>query len=567
MILQNLILPQAADTAKMYAVSEKIHTGFPINLRKEESVSFAAFFNYFSLSKWKKYTSVKDVYVFIKCEGKFNLSIDHHVLDGEYEKASNIFSFESDGDADVKLPALPEAGLLSISVTSLSDNSALFGGGFRTEAEPQNNIKMAVNICTYRREKEIEEKIGTLLPAIGPAGNLYGNVEIFIVDNGNTLGSELNSEKIHIIPNKNLGGSGGFSRGMTEIMSTKRFTHILMNDDDASFDPESLYRTRSFLSFLKEEYRDAQIGGAMITDEEPNAIYESGASYTERGLFPKKKGLNVGDTVGCLVFDVEDEIDYFGWWYLVMPISRIDDIGYPLPLFIKEDDVEYGIRKRSSAMITLNGVSVRHGSFESKFSVSNYYYYARNRLAIGCVSGNLKRKDAAWMLNNALFEAICYRYGCAEMMLRGIKDFMKGPEFVFDHCSEGPVRPAPIDTGRVEELRKSLDLGSADMKRKGAGRRMLTMNGLLLPAKRNIETSAANTDSMDFYRTGKVLYNVNGTDGFIAERSVMRTLRIMFSAAGLRIRLLFSFGSLRKKYRDSRDRYSSEDNWKRLFGS
>jgi hypothetical protein len=171
------------------------------------------------------------------------------------------------------------------------------------------------------------------------------------------------------------------------------------------------------------------------------------------------------------------------------------------------------------------------------------------------------------MLRNALFEAVCYRYGCAEMMLRGVKDFMKGPEFVFDHCSGGMAASPPTANGRTEDLRK--EAGFEDPKniaRKGAKGRMITMNGLLLPRRGNIETSPYNMDSSDFYRVGRVLYTTDGADGFIAERSIGRTMRIMLGIAGLRVRMLFSFGRLRERYRSSRDTYSSEENWERLFG-
>jgi len=574
MILQNLILPQTSGAVKeLYFRSEDLCNRFPLELSPGGSVSFAAYFNYFSLSKWRKHAVVDDVHVFVKCRGKVRITVDHHILEEGIEKVCKLFTFESDGDADVLLPSIPETGLLSISLTSLSEGSALFGGGFRSGVEPPNKIRIGIDICTYRRELETTEKIERLNSFLGSVGGEFSDsVELFVIDNGNTLSDSLNSDKVHVIPNKNLGGSGGFARGMMEVSDSKRFTHILLSDDDAPFEPESLYRTWSFLSFIKEEYKDAHIGGAMLMSETLNTIWESGALYSERGriLRPAKKGLDLTDPEACLKFDIEEDINYFGWWYLVIPVSHVTDLGYPLPLFLKWDDIEYGIRKKDNVMITLNGVSVWHDSFKDKFFTSNNYcyYFARNYLVIGCTTRGLKRRDVLWMLRNALFEAVCYRYDCSEMMINGINDFLKGPKFVFDQCINGMVKSIPVDIKKIDELKTDVEFKDPhSIKRTGLRTRMLTMNGLLLPQKRNIETSPDNMDSSNFYRAGKVLYNINGTDGFVAERSIRRTFSAILKTISPGIRTILSFGKLKKRYEESLGEYSSEEHWRNIFDS
>lgn len=48
-----------------------------------------------------------------------------------------------------------------------------------------------------------------------------------------------------------------------------------------------------------------------------------------------------------------------------MPIRRIREIGYPLPIFVKGDDMEYGIRNHKEVM-HMNGIGVWHQSFQEK---------------------------------------------------------------------------------------------------------------------------------------------------------------------------------------------------------
>jgi hypothetical protein len=305
----------------------------------------------------------------------------------------------------------------------------------------------------------------------------------------------------------------------------------------------------------------------MLMAERPNIVYAAGENYSRKG-HRAKNGLDVSDPLDCLKFDVEEDMNYFAWWYLAIPVSYVKKIGYPLPLFIKWDDIEYGIRG-SSTMITLNGVSVWHHSIRGRLLISNQYsyYISRNCLAIGCTTGDMDVQNAAWVLRSAMFEVISHRYENAEMMFRGIEDFLKGSEFVFDLTPDNMMKAVPVATGKLKDLeQKGNFINAGDIKKTDFKIRMLSLNGLLLPAKRNIITAADNTDSACFYRVGKVLYDLGNGDGAIAERNFKKAVLSMFRAFCLLERIVFSFRRLKKEYRRSLKKYSSEENWRRIFG-
>ena len=96
-----------------------------------------------------------------------------------------------------------------------------------------------------------------------PAGQ---HIVMRVVDNGRTLDTEkYNSEYVHIYPNQNVGGAGGFTRGIIESMDAeKKPTHIILMDDDVKILPESLIRTYSLLAIMKDEYDSHFISGAML---------------------------------------------------------------------------------------------------------------------------------------------------------------------------------------------------------------------------------------------------------------------------------------------------------------
>ena len=70
--------------------------------------------------------------------------------------------------------------------------------------------------------------------------------------------------------NKNAGGAGGFTRTIIETKKQEEengLTHILLMDDDVVMQPESIYRTYKILTLLKEEYKDAFIGGECLEQQ------------------------------------------------------------------------------------------------------------------------------------------------------------------------------------------------------------------------------------------------------------------------------------------------------------
>ena len=202
----------------------------------------------------------------------------------------------------VELPFPADAsGLLSFSLLAL-EPGICYGGSYVTEVpeEQFRNTKIGIDICTFRREsfvlgnlqrirREVIEKEDSLL---------HGHLEVFISDNGQTLDAKsLNSDIIHIVPNRNVGGAGGFTRGMIEILKANQqgagITHVLVMDDDIVFSLDVLYRTYLLLCLRKDKYENAFVGGAMLRLDKPWHQVENGASWNEGRLISHKANLNL----------------------------------------------------------------------------------------------------------------------------------------------------------------------------------------------------------------------------------------------------------------------------------
>ena len=65
---------------------------------------------------------------------------------------------------------------------------------------------------------------------------------------------------VEIVTNPNLGGAGGFARGLWEHRRRGQATHVLFMDDDVAFEPEVIARTVAFLRFAADPRRPASPG-------------------------------------------------------------------------------------------------------------------------------------------------------------------------------------------------------------------------------------------------------------------------------------------------------------------
>jgi glycosyltransferase involved in cell wall biosynthesis len=135
------------------------------------------------------------------------------------------------------------------------------GGAYTSDVDEDSlrQVRLALAICTYRREAFLQRNIDMLKKQIidNPDSMLRGKVKIYISDNGNTLDTaKLNSESITVYPNPNYGGAGGFTRSAIEAIEDTDFapTHVILMDDDIQFDAEALERTFVFQRLIKPEY-------------------------------------------------------------------------------------------------------------------------------------------------------------------------------------------------------------------------------------------------------------------------------------------------------------------------
>ncbi len=406
-------------------------------------------------------------------------------------------------------------------------------------------------ICTYNRERLVESTMKSFSDFDCPGYRMV------VVNNGDAITSC--SDKIEIVDSVNMGGSSGFTRGMIYALDTGA-THVVLNDDDAKVEPESMFRLIAFLRLVKNP--EVCVAGIMFDESNPDIVYESGAMVVNGRLEPLNRGLDIND-VPRLHELMDGSPMYCNWTLFCAPCSLLKDKGLSLPLFIREDDIEFGLRCNAE-MITLPGFHVWHHTYPKRYSPTEHYYYARNRLVALCSSSYTDLHFIDDLLYEIIVDTAAYRYECAEAMLEGIEDFLRGPEYVFSLCKCGMKRfdvPPRKDLDSLREETKTVD----HLPKSSRLVRRITFNGIILPSAGNIEADPSDVNLEHFYRAGKVIYRTGGGEGITKSREVAHIASISAKIVKLRIITWFRFSKIRDEYIRYRERYSSEEFWRELL--
>ena len=557
MILQNIVFP-SIDTCteeqmyfRRYGETDEIEylrSSNCVKVDKGAYISFDTYFNGISAEKWCKYTKVRKVSLNVKISGAFRLVViksevvNDTVLTVSAEEKIIKSSGREPEDFSVDFDMTDKKGIFSFRLHSLCNNSRFYGGNYSADipAEQTDRVKIAIDICTYKRESFIEANLDKLRKYFleNEKSFLYDKLEVFVSDNAHTLDIEkLQSDKITIVQNKNVGGAGGFTRGMIEISNVreqKGFTHILVMDDDLRIEPEAIFRTGVMLSLLSDGYKDAFIGGAMLRLDQPYKQVEAGAAWNCGDIISFKRDYDLREENSVILNDIEETSQYNAWWYCAFPASVVRDDNLPLPIFIRGDDIEYGLRNMRH-LILMNGICVWHEPFENKYSSFLFYYIMRNRLIDNAVHNMVINKKVLINIikRQVMDEVRLYRYKNAHLIMRGVEDYLKGMGWLMAQDGEALHQSVMADGYRlqyVEDIQGGLPfvmqtfLNSVKQTAAvGFKARLInhfTVNGHYLSPKKgiNIVSTVGVQQSSVYRRVGVLNYDYASRKGFMTWR-------------------------------------------------
>jgi GT2 family glycosyltransferase len=544
------------------------------------SLRLSTYFNSCSVERWRATTNIGAVGLRLEGRGTFEVDVvavgarhrtrvaaTHRV---ELTGGALTLPVETTGDDVVLYPLL----------RCLSADGVLTGGGYVTDAAPLRDVRLAVSVTTFRREAYVRR----LLEALGDAAKddhvRWSDIHVVVVDNAAELDLAVPGDlQVTVVPSRNLGGAGGFARGLLHVRREGWATHVAFMDDDITVEPASVARAHEWLSRAVDP--TACLAGSMLREEDPTLLFECGAGFDARHLHPfRGRGI---DREMAVPFELADNeldpspVDFGGWWFFAFPVDLTAD--YPFPLFLRGDDALFSLLYAKGRVQTMNGVAVWHQDFDYKNGPASFFYEARNLPLVSLLSdprygrSHLVRR----VVHHVLRAAASMKYDSAERMLMGLEQFLAGSgrwEHIDHEARHAEVAQYTGERlGPLDEATATTDGYGPRRERRDAVRNLLgwvTLGGHLLPAAANRrgpvalkvqdrEPAAAVGRHSLVYR-----YAVTG-EGFVTTRDTRRFWRIAARLVKDVALVVLRFGRVARGFRRRYADLASESYWSRQF--
>lgn len=484
-VLQRMVLPSTDFSfvpQHMYLRSEdqlKINDGV-IRFCAGSEVSFDTFFNSFSVSAWKKECDINTLALKIKGEGICNLRL---ILFADHKKKC-LFELQGDlgrlSKLDLDFWKNLNEGILYIEIKALTD-AVIEDISFCTHDRP-NYVKMGVVITHYNRKD-------TILPVINRiskeliSDNFSSGISLVIVDNSQNL---LPNEVFNsiVLPNKNLGGSGGFTRGLL-YLKDHDFTHCLFMDDDGNCDVESIKRTYAFFSFAKKK-KNISLSGTLLLKHNPSVIWEKGGILSIPHGGPAHHLLNLKSLESLYHSELQDDrVNYGAWCFFAFSINDIN--YYSFPFFVRGDDMLFSVLNHLR-IVTINGIAVWIDDFGLKESPYTRYFGLRGAMVANLIAKTASIFDCFLLFTVWYFRQLfSYNYDSVNAIAEAFLFFLRGPE-AFAKDAESIESRKKMEKIVTFERMNAVDVEKFEKnslwKKKNVLIllfRSLTLNGLLLP--------------------------------------------------------------------------------------
>lgn len=548
MVLQNIVWPEQDGQPE----KELYYHGVPkytedgkLCIKAGDTLSFDTYFNSFSGKNWIQYTVVTQCTFCLILRGRGEV-----VLKEEDGSALKIISFRGNENIRISLSNIKEK-MYYLEIRAKED-SILESGQVVTE-QSHREIHLVLVTCTYNRQKELFGNLAVLKRKNRILQDGKPVLDwIYIVDNArNLIPEEIEDETTVLFPNPNTGGAGGFTRGLREAMKDSSMTHVLLMDDDVKIEFEAVARTKGLLAYLKDEYKDNFIGGAMLRKETPYMIYACGESWDNGKIINPHQDTDARTLEKVIeVMEVSPlPCQYNGWWYCCVPRSQMEEKGYPMPFFLHGDDIEYGLRNGKTPLY-LNGIAVWHESFEDKMPSMLWYYDVRNWLIINAIYMKKgKRLNAIGIvIKNTLASILRYRYEDVKLSAMAVEDFLKGSDWLYRADPEQvhqKVQQLGYQMRELSDEDKQLEITLNYAC--GLKNRLRMMIGYILPARGRIKVRMG-APAGTYARKKEVwLVEPNSQKGFLVRKSWWKTVKCVGMIISNIFRL-FGLYSLKIKY-------------------
>ncbi|WP_068274459.1 glycosyltransferase [Aldersonia kunmingensis] len=457
-----------------------------------------------------------------------------------------------------------------------------------TVGAPERLRPVAIAICTFNRADDCANTVAALA---SDEEVLHGIDGVYVVDQGTdavgdrelfTQTAAKLGDKLRYLRQPNLGGAGGFTRGMAEISAANEHCDVILMDDDILCEPETVLRLSAFANLTSTP---TLVGAQMLFLLNPDYLNVGAEEVHLHKLMHGQKVPKALRNTSMLKKNQERRVDagYNAWWTCLIPAEVIAKVGLPLPIFFQWDDVEYGVRAREAGFVTvtLPNAAVWHADFYWKdFDDWARYFSSRNSLIVAALHSEMDAKALSKQFFQQLSEYLVgMQYGLAHTTLQGIEDFLSGPQILRDggQAALAAIRSSRADYPEtVKHLPTSDAVPSAEIHVRRAGGEPSMLTAILI--KRAIGQWFGRTQHgiVGIPREDAHWWHVSLFDHVVVTDASQSGVRIRVrDKAKARALLLRTRRTLRRfrrelprlqrEYRAAMPELTSRENWDRLY--
>ena len=449
-----------------------------------EEVSFQTYFNAFPASYWRRWSQLDSIILALDIEGEANISIYRSKQDGQRISVANHLVSSGHHEFELALKNFEDGGWLWFDVTAESEATISQAAWCAPSAPgpqtmPDGSIiepsekRVAVGIPTFNRPTDAV----AALQALAEDPVVDGIIDFVLMpDQGNQHPADEPGydeavahfgERFREFRQGNLGGSGGYSRIMFEALENTDSPFILYMDDDIAIEPDSILRAVQAARYAASPII---VGGQMLNLQERSQLRTTGEQVNRGDFmwgaaphavydhdFAKYPLSAIGDgqshkdpnSYDSRALHRRVDVEYNGWWMCLFPRIVAETNGQPLPLFIKWDDTEYSLRAAAKGFptVTWPGAAIWHMAWADKDDAIDWqaYFHLRNRLIVAALyhDGDAKGITRS-IFKSTLKHTMCMEYSTMAIQIEAMKDFLAGPDQLFDILESSLPRIAKL---------------------------------------------------------------------------------------------------------------------------
>ncbi|MCW2782468.1 MAG: putative glycosyltransferase [Marmoricola sp.] len=420
-----------------------------VRIKAEDRLSFGTYFNAFPASYWRRWSIVTDVTLTVTLSGRgAGITIFKSMANGRsqrvdsamVESGHSIFTFE------LSLKPFVDGGWYWYDIVA-GDEDAVVEGAEWTAQVPEDRAapgNVTVGITTMNRP----DFCADLIVQMGADEDLRPYLdEVFVAEQGTqkvtdspifAKAKSLLGDQLRVVEQGNLGGSGGYARGQLEAVRRGTSKYFMCMDDDVVCEPEGIIRAVTFGDLAR---RPTIVGGHMFSLYAKSRLHSYGEIIQPYRFWWQSPehvhndwDFGARNLRSTRWLHKRTDVDFNGWFMCLIPLQTLRDVGLSLPLFIKWDDSEFGLRAKAAGYptVTFPGAAVWHVPWTDKNDALDWqsYFHQRNRFVAALLhspyehGGRMVRES----LNHQIAHLVSMQYSTVELRHLALEDVLRGPD-------------------------------------------------------------------------------------------------------------------------------------------